>query len=80
MYSSGGVDLRSGGPGVHNGVKSLGLGHVHQVGQHIHAHKAAAQIALRPQHHGGQQGSRLADELAAVIAQGFGLGHITGTV
>ena len=74
------IHRRGGGAGVHYGVKPLGLGHVHQVGQHVHAHEAVAQIALRLQHHGRQQRGRLADELAAMIAQGLRLGHVAGAV
>lgn len=60
---------------VHNGVKALTAGHMHQIRQHVQPHSSAQEVAVGPQHHCRQPLGRLSHQLGAVIAQCLRPGH-----
>ena len=68
-------DVGVDGARVDDGVHALIFGHVDEVAEHVHAHEATAQIAVRPQQHGGELPGGEGDELAAVVAERLGAGH-----
>ena len=56
-------------------VQPLGVGCGDQIGQHVRAHHAPAQVRAALYDHGGQPALRRVQQRGAVVAQGFRLRH-----
>jgi len=61
-----------------NDVQSLGVGGADQIGQHIRAHGAVAQVAGAVEHDGGQLLRRRIQQHGAVVAQRLRISHAAG--
>ena len=60
---------------VQDHIQPLGVRRGDQIGQHVRAHHAPAQVRAALYHHGGQSSLRRVQQRGAVVAQGFRLRH-----